>query len=49
MDRQSTVAEREYNQKKKTTHRERLLARMDALIPWDELGAKIAPFYSRHG
>ena len=36
-------------QKKKTTRREQFLARMDALIPWEELEAEIAPFYPRRG
>ena len=49
MDTQPTFAELEYNQKKKTTHRERFLARMDALIPWEELEAEMAPFYPRRG
>ena len=47
MDTPPTFAELEYNQKKKTTHRERFLARMDALIPWEELEAEMAPFYPR--
>ena len=42
---QSTVADLEYDQKKKTTHCKRLLAPMNALIPWDELEAEIAPVY----
>ena len=42
MGTQPTFAELEYNQKKKTTHRERFLARMDALIPWGELEAEMA-------
>ena len=37
------------SQKQKTTHRERFLGRMDALIPWEELEAEIAPFYPRRG
>ena len=49
MDTQPTFAELEYNQKQKTTHRERFLARMDALIPWEELEAEMAPFYPRRG
>ena len=49
MDTQPTCAELEYNQKQKTTHRERFLAHMDALIPWEELEAEIAPFYPRRG
>ena len=49
MNTQPTFAELEYNQKKKTTHRERFLGRMDALIPWEELEAEIAPFYPRRG
>ena len=49
MDTPPTFAELEYDQKKKTTHRERFLARMDALIPWVELEAEVAPFYPRRG
>ena len=49
MDTPSTFAELEYSQKKKTTRREQFLARMDALIPWEELEAEIAPFYPRRG
>ena len=49
MDTQPTFAELEYDQKKKTTHRARFLARMDALIPWEELEAEMAPFYPRRG
>ncbi len=49
MDSPSTFAELEYSQKKKTTRREQFLARMDALIPWEELEAEIAPFYPRRG
>ena len=49
MDTQSTCAELEYSQKKKTTRREQFLARMEALIPWEELEAEIAPFYPRRG
>ena len=40
MDTPLTFAELEYNQKKKTMHCVRFLARMDGLIPW----AEIAPF-----
>ena len=49
MDTQPTFAELEYRQKKKTTRREQFLARMDALIPWAELEAEMAPFYPRRG
>ena len=49
MDSPSTFAELEYSQQKKTTRREQFLARMDALIPWEELEAEIAPFYPRRG
>ncbi len=45
MDTPLTFAELEYNQKKKTMHCVRFLARMDGLIPW----AEIAPFYPRRG
>ena len=49
MDTPPTFAELEYDQKQKTTHRARFLARMDALIPWEELEAEMAPFYPRRG
>ena len=49
MDTQSTFAELEYSQKKKTTRREQFQARMDGLIPWEELEAEMAPFYPRRG
>ena len=49
MDRPSTFAELEYSEKKKPTRREQFLARMDALIPWEELEAQIALFYPRRG
>ncbi len=49
MDTPSTFAELEYSQKKKTTRREQFLARMDALIPWEELEAEMAPCYPRRG
>ena len=49
MDTQSTFAELKYSQKKKTTRREQFLARMDILVPWEELEAEMAPFYPRRG
>ena len=49
MDTQPTFAELEYDQKQKTTRREQFLARMDALIPWEELEAEIVPFYPCRG
>ncbi len=49
MDTPPTFAELEYSQKKKTTRREQFLARRDALIPWEELEAEMAPCYPRRG
>ena len=49
MDTPPTFAAREYSQKKKTTRREQFLARMEALIPWEELEAEMAPCYPRRG
>ena len=39
----------EYEQKKRKTRRERFLGRIDALVPWEELEARIAPYYPRAG
>ena len=46
---QPTFAELEYAQKKRKTRRERFLERMEALIPWAELEARIAPYYPQAG
>ena len=46
---QPTFADLEYLQKKRKTRRERFLERMDALIPWAELAARIAPYYPQAG
>ena len=46
---QATFAELEHDSKKRTTRRERFLARMDALIPWDRLERRIEPFYPKAG
>ncbi len=35
---QPTFADLEYEGKKRKTRREKLLERMDSLIPWEELG-----------
>ena len=48
-DTQPALAVLEYSLKQKTTRREQFLARMDALIPWEELEAQITPFYPRRG
>ena len=46
---QATFAELEHDSKKRTTRRERFLARMDALIPWDRLERRVEPFYPKGG
>jgi transposase, IS5 family len=45
MTHQPSFAHAEFAAKKKTTRREKFLTRMDALIPWAQLLAVIAPFY----
>ena len=35
MKNQLTFADSEYNQKRRQTHKERFLGRMEKLIPWD--------------
>ena len=47
--RQASFAEREHDVKKRTTRRERFLSKMDGLIPWAELEARIEPFYPQAG
>ena len=47
MDYQPSFARAEFAAKKKTTRREAFRARMEALLPWAELLAVIAPFYPK--
>ena len=42
---QSTFAELEHDSKKRRTRREVFLEKMDGLIPWGRLEARIEPFY----
>ena len=42
---QSTFAELQHDTKKRRTRREVFLEKMDALIPWGRLEARIEPFY----
>ena len=44
---QITFAEAEYDNKRRKTRREVFLERMDKLIPWARLEAKIAPHYPK--
>ena len=44
---QATFADLEYV--KRVTRREKFLARMDGLIPWERLEARIRPFYPKEG
>ena len=46
---QSTFAELEHDSKKRRTRREVFLEKMDALIPWKGLEARIEPFYPKAG
>jgi IS5 family transposase len=47
MGEQRTFASMAWNQKGKTTRRERFLAEMDAVVPWARLVALIAPHYPK--
>ena len=46
---QSTFAELEHDSKKRRTRREVFLEKMDALVPWKRLEARIEPFYPKAG
>ena len=46
---QRTFADLEYEAKKRVTRREKFLARMEQLIPWERLEARIRPFYPKAG
>ena len=46
---QTSFSDLEFAAKKKQTRRERFLCEIDALVPWSELMAVIAPFYPRGG
>ena len=49
MTNQTTFAHAEFAAKKRSTRRERFLARMEAVIPWAQLLAVIAPHYPKGG
>jgi IS5 family transposase len=49
MSTQRTFAGLAWSQKGKVTRRERFLAEMDAVIPWAQLVALIAPYYPKAG
>ena len=46
---QPTFATVEHAQKKRKTRRQRFLERIDALVPWEELEARIAPYDPKAG
>ena len=46
---QASFAELEHDAKKRTTRREKFLAKMDGLIPWSRLEARVEPFYPKAG
>src|SRR5471032_2477025 len=47
MTHQTSFSQAEFADKKKTTRREKFLARMEAMIPWADLLAVIQPFYPK--
>ena len=47
MEKQMSVAQSEYEGKKKVTRRERFLAEMDAVVPWERLEGVIEPYYPK--
>jgi len=47
MTHQPSFSQAEFSDKKKITRREKFLARMEALMPWDKLLAVIEPFYPK--
>ena len=49
MTNRRSFAELEHDGKKRTTRRERFLAKMDGLMPWDALERRIEPFYPKAG
>ncbi len=46
---QPTFASVKFEQKKRKTRRERFLERLDALVPWEGLEARIEPHYPKAG
>ena len=46
---QRTFADMEYERKKKQTRREKFLAQMEELIPWERLEERIRPYYPQAG
>ena len=45
MNRQTTLSDMEYGNRRKKTRREKFLETMDAIIPWERLSALIEPHY----
>ncbi len=46
---QAMSAELEHDLKKRRTRREVFLEKMDGLVPWERLEARIEPFYPKAG
>ena len=46
---QPTFADLEYTHKKHKTRREKFLERLEGLVPWERLAARIAPHYPKAG
>jgi IS5 family transposase len=49
MSHQLTFADCEFNNKRRKTRKEVFLARMNELMPWEQLEAVIEPFYPKVG
>ena len=49
MEQQLSFADSEYQHKRRQTHKEKFLGRMDKLIPWKRLEAIIEPHYPKAG
>jgi transposase, IS5 family len=47
MQRQASFAEAEYGGKKKQTRRDKFLAEMDKVVPWERLVARLQPHYPK--
>ncbi|EIC21290.1 hypothetical protein Thi970DRAFT_01490, partial [Thiorhodovibrio frisius] len=45
MQQQLTFAQLEYQHKKKVTRRDRFLAEMEKVVPWEELLEELGPHY----
>ena len=47
MQRQASFVQAEYAQKKKQTRRDKFLAEMEAVVPWERLVGRLQPLYPK--